>query len=202
MQNLPSHRQFLTSLIENLSTGQPQPAAINREPPHLIPPDRRQLLLTLHVLFPSLLLPALDLLDRRLVTHIRNPDAPGSAPLQLYVVRSLGTTLGRRRRDAGYTARSYVVRLGPWNCSCASFALDAFPPGGEISSGNSERAEQGCAWFGGMSRDGLEGVRVDVPCCKHLLACLLAERWNDLLGGYVESKEVSREEMAGIVAGG
>jgi hypothetical protein len=201
MQNLPSHRQFLTSLIESLSTGQSQPA-INQEQPHLIPPDRRQLLLTLHVLFPSLLLPALDLLDRRLVTHIRNPDAPGSAALQLYAVKSLATTLSRRRRDAEYTARSYVVRLEAWNCSCASFALDAFPPGEEISSGNSERREQGSAWFGGMSLDGLEGFRADVPCCKHLLACLLAERWNNLLGGYIESKVVSREEMAGIVAGG
>lgn len=33
--------------------------------------------------------------------------------------------------------------------------------------------------------------------CKHLLACVLAER----IGGYVEEREVVREEMAGWAAG-
>jgi hypothetical protein len=51
--------------------------------------------------------------------------------------------------------------------------------------------------FGGSSFDGREGE--GVPVCKHLVACLLGERW-DLLGGYVREREVSREEMGG--AGG
>jgi len=39
-----------------------------------------------------------------------------------------------------------------------------------------------------------------VPVCKHLLACLLAERWEAALGGYVIERRVGREEMAGIAA--
>ena len=40
----------------------------------------------------------------------------------------------------------------------------------------------------------------EVPLCKHLLASLLAERW-DVIGGLVEEREVGREEMAGWAAG-
>ncbi|KAF7959996.1 hypothetical protein EAE96_001597 [Botrytis aclada] len=38
-----------------------------------------------------------------------------------------------------------------------------------------------------------------VPICKHLLACLLVERWGDVLGMYVRERVVGREEMAGLV---
>lgn len=60
--------------------------------------------------------------------------------------------------------------------------------------------------FGGMSLDtknhgGGEGAdSPPPPLCKHLLACLLAERWNEALGRYVVERQVSKEEMAGIVA--
>jgi len=40
----------------------------------------------------------------------------------------------------------------------------------------------------------------DVPMCKHLLACVLAER-GGMFGGYVKTKEVSVEELAGWAAG-
>jgi len=36
----------------------------------------------------------------------------------------------------------------------------------------------------------------DVPLCKHLLACVLVERWRG-----VEERVVGREEMAGWAAG-
>jgi hypothetical protein len=60
----------------------------------------------------------------------------------------------------------------------------------------------GAEWsFGGMSLDGIEaGAGEGVPVCKHLLACLLAERWGTALGQYVAEREVVKEEMAGIVA--
>jgi hypothetical protein len=60
----------------------------------------------------------------------------------------------------------------------------------------------GAEWsFGGMSLDGIEaGAGEGVPVCKHLLACLLAERWGTALGQYVVERKVAREEMAGIVA--
>lgn len=47
---------------------------------------------------------------------------------------------------------------------------------------------------------GLLLVGEDVPLCKHLLASLLAERW-DMIGEMVEERVVGREEMAGWAAG-
>lgn len=49
--------------------------------------------------------------------------------------------------------------------------------------------------FGGMGivREG-EGV----PVCKHLLACVLGERWEGVMGGFVNVRRVGREEMAGL----
>lgn len=41
-----------------------------------------------------------------------------------------------------------------------------------------------------------------MPCCKHLMACVLAERWEGVLGGYVKQMRVGREEMAGLGADG
>ena len=52
--------------------------------------------------------------------------------------------------------------------------------------------------FGGSSNDGKDGGNGGVPCCKHLLACLLGERWKGVLGGYVKERVVGREEMAGL----
>jgi hypothetical protein len=37
------------------------------------------------------------------------------------------------------------------------------------------------------------------PCCKHLLACVLAERWASGLGRYVHEQRVSLEEAAGLI---
>lgn len=52
--------------------------------------------------------------------------------------------------------------------------------------------------FGGLSKDGKDGAG-GVPCCKHLLACVLAEKWSEVLGGYIEERLVGREEGAGLV---
>jgi coproporphyrinogen III oxidase len=149
--------------------------------------------------FPNLLLPALDLLDRRLVSIIRAPAGDG-VERKVFIVKSLATTLlTRRPRDANSsTARSYLVDTGAWNCSCASFAFDAFPVTTDEGGGNVN--QQDCS-FGGVSLNGIAGRGEDVPCCKHLLACLLAERWETVLGAHVEHKETSKEELAGIIAG-
>jgi hypothetical protein len=53
------------------------------------------------------------------------------------------------------------------------------------------------SWSGGLS---LDGMTEDMPCCKHLLACLLAERWAVEHQDYVVTRHVTREELAGIVA--
>ena len=86
----------------------------------------------------------------------------------------------------------YIVRLGPWNCSCAAFAFSAFPGAASSLVFDAEEHEAdedgdlgdgepgGEKWqFGGVSRDGLGG---GVPCCKHILACVLAERMAEWVG--------------------
>ena len=119
----------------------------------------------------------------------------------------------------------YTVRLGAWNCSCAAFAFASFPANsvypskspwtldvgheedvdldGSGEESNEEGGEEGKWEFGGMSRDG-NGAEAGgggggggVPCCKHLLACVLGERWG-VLREYVKERIVSKEEMAGL----
>jgi hypothetical protein len=109
------------------------------------------------------------------------------------------------------------VRLTAWNCSCAAFAFSAFPASTSgpfsprfedatsASASLGARDAQGTDsdWeFGGLSSNGTAGHGDGVPCCKHLLACLLAERWEGGLGGYIRQMRVGREEMAGLGADG
>ncbi|KAI4866398.1 hypothetical protein F4820DRAFT_416969 [Hypoxylon rubiginosum] len=271
---VPTHRQFLTSLIDSL-TSIPVPAPsssppapnVEGNPLKLVPPACRPLFTTLYALYPLILLPALDLLDRRLAAHVSvrpqqqdttaqtetgarpgpqlgpacdndkegNKEESGvatgsyssasgnrcSSSNSYYVVRSAQPQQTRRHgwgSNASPSGPSYIVRLDAWNCTCAAFAFAAFPREDnqqhsyviEPSSSTSrkrgvkeERVEgQSEKWeFGALSVDGREGSGIaGVPCCKHLLACLLAERWNGLLGGYVEERIVGREESVGLVA--
>ncbi|KAI0001553.1 hypothetical protein F4779DRAFT_635387 [Xylariaceae sp. FL0662B] len=289
---LPPPRDLLTSLINTLtSIPAPAPASSTAgpgpgpgtsapNPLRLIPATHRLILTTLHVLYPSTLLPALDLLDRRLVTRVRVVDTastttttttgtpppapappPGDAATAIEAEACMGTgertgvrektgqRLGEgvsntyylvhsaqppsRRRfpatsasistSASASGRLYVVRPRAWNCSCAAFAFAAFPRDGDershkiegapppprhfSSTGEEKEGEgegqgqgQGGWEFGGLSADGVDGSGIrGVPCCKHLLACVLAERWGGLLGGYVEERVVGREEGAGLL---
>lgn len=287
-------------------------------PLRLIGPAHRSLFTTLHVLFPSLLLPALDLLDRGLVTCLVMEDHGTSAgagqdgrvdnnvdvdvemrdgngdrdrdrngmedmgqapPAPIYLVRSAAQKPTRRPYGGGgggggggkggdatpTTGASYVVQTTAWNCTCAAFAFSAFPPlagssslllslgpegpGGAKARGGREGKGEGRVvgdvddvgddarpgqrtattgdgqeeeeeeeegevnedWgsgrqFGGLSFDGRDYGRLDgdgegvPPCCKHLLACVLAEWWGATLGRYMVRRTVGREEMAGIFA--
>ncbi|KAH6969875.1 hypothetical protein DER45DRAFT_67882 [Fusarium avenaceum] len=220
MEPLPSHRQMITALIRSVSNIAPSisPDIISptqppraAQPPTLsplqaIPTSQRPLLLTLHVLFPNLLLPALDLLDRGLVTRlVRNQelqDGSSSDKIKndVFLVRSLATTLSRRARDFGLsTSKRYVVHLSAWNCSCGSFTVDAFPSH-HVNTTDQVRQlpSQEEEWtFGGFGSDSQGDTP---PCCKHLLACLLVDKWPMMLGMYVEDRAVSRDDMAGIVA--
>jgi hypothetical protein len=104
------------------------------------------------------------------------------------------------------------VRLAAWNCSCAAFAFSAFPastsgpftPSYEDSApGARDAVNTDLEWeFGGLSSDGKAGQGGGVPCCKHLMACVLAERWEAVIGSYVKQMRVGREEMAGLGADG
>lgn len=279
---LPTPRALLTSLINTLSSfspatpiSGPQPGP-SPNPLKFLPTQARPLLATLHTLYPNVLLPALDLLDRRLVTRIipvhngnvaataapvqqdvrLGDEAEGAMPEEgnkthqeanfFYLVRSAQQPSRRGRRAVEALAEggagagpTYVVQTRAWNCSCAAFAFSAFPAEGDApvyriysssSSSSGRRSDALYGWssdkrrqqehaerqnddawdFGSMSRDGLvpeedgDGVGVGtggVPCCKHLLACVLAERWQDVMGGYVGERQAGKEEAAGLVAG-
>lgn len=126
----------------------------------------------------------------------------------IFLVRSIASTMTRRGRDTSSSTSSssqrYVVHLGAWNCSCASFALDAFPAHPVLAPGQHDDAaasDADAGWsFGGVGLDGVGSSAGDVPCCKHLLACLLAEMWPVMLARFVEDRRVTKEEMAGIAA--
>jgi len=298
VHNLPSQRELLTSIITSISRislpapGRPdrgnqqdevqserRPAegVLSTNPLRLVPPADRRLFTTLHVLFPSLLLPALDLLDRGLVVRVvldrpggaseQNPDG-GNEPAGLFrggteadasAAPALGSEAPMRKEAPSFFAvrsappsrprrgyggststtagggREYVVHLAAWNCTCAAFGFAAAGPparptlaaaadGGHEGGGtglqdDNPPADDGVdgdvsGWqFGGLSLDGVPGTGVaegdtededdaggGVPCCKHLLACVLADRWEAALGRYVVVRRASREEMAGIMA--
>lgn len=230
MESLPSHRQLVTTLMASISdiapstsageatSSQPPPPAQppSTSPLQAIPPPQRPLLLTLHVLFPNLLLPALDLLDRGLITRLARKysttaqdgnggvepvsgdlSASGKPRDDIFIVRSLASTLSRRTRDSTLSSKRYIVHLDAWNCSCASFTFDAFPSHPVPATEQAECPSRDEWSFGGLSLNPSSDVP---PCCKHLLACLLVNKWPAILGQYVEEREISREEMAGIVA--
>ena len=150
--------------------------------------------------------------------HTATTTAPEPSNLNtIYYVRSAQHRPSRFSTSYD-TLATYQVRLLGWNCSCPAFAFAAFPAGQTAplvpldTSAHSveshqlydpaQRAEdrtkeEGMEWiFGGMSLgDGMP------PVCKHLLACVLAERCKGLFGGLVEERDVSVEEAAGWAAG-
>jgi hypothetical protein len=197
---LPTPRALLTSILNSLPAAAP---TTQTNPPcnplHTLSSAHKSLLTTLHVLFPPpTLLQALDLLDRGLVTRIvcaQSPDSstpsPTTAAPAVYLVRS-----SQPRPRFSSAGPAYAVRLEAWNCSCAAFAFVAFPGTGSARDSRDENALGNAGWVvGGRS------LGRDVPVCKHLLACVLAERWEGVVGGYVKERKVGREEMAGIGAG-
>ncbi|PVI01992.1 hypothetical protein DM02DRAFT_613302 [Periconia macrospinosa] len=129
---------------------------------------------------------------------------------------------------AAYEANNtwYQVRLGAWNCSCPAFAFSAFPPSparvsnthvataGVVSSSTSwdagvvggrrrhENHGGPAGWmFGGLSLQDGSDTSAAAPVCKHLLACVLAERCEGLFGAFVVDRVVGVEEAAGWAAG-
>lgn len=306
---LPTPRQLLTAILNQISEI-PAPTAPDpgnapaqkssvitrtdsfperaRDPPtnplRLVDARHRPLFTTLHVLFPSLLLPALDLLDRGLVTRLMCPGEAAAAvfiggsriahegdgshetqhddgeasqardstaespppppPSSVYLVRSAQKPARRPYGGAGdaptatcapatataggsSSQRTYVVHTAAWNCTCAAFAFTAFPPlagapsllgpahgkpedavsavtimdyGEEEEEAAEGKGARGPWQFGGLSFDGCTSAGGVPPCCKHLLACVLAERWECGLGRYMVQRELGREEMAGVFA--
>ncbi|KAL7929127.1 hypothetical protein V8C35DRAFT_316304 [Trichoderma chlorosporum] len=250
-QRLPSHNQLFAALLPpsplpGLSiisdfADNPAAAEIVRETPSSAGDSNwRRQLLTLHVIFPSLLLPALDLLDRGLVTRLlvaneshnaleraaslvppisiengipQNIDkhcesvVPDSwqatgcrEQICMYTVQSAASNTTRRKRHAPQTAKVYVVHLDAWSCSCGGFALDAYSHYDVAN--NSEKLQNSAppGWAGNWGLDRLASLE-DFPCCKHLLACLLAEKWRNAPGGQVHDRYTTKEELAAIIGG-
>lgn len=307
--SLPTPQQLLTSLLDTIAaipapdaephrqkqasinspaSSKPVGGILKRPGPpppsnllKLLDPSHRKYFLTLHVLFPSLLLPALDLLDRGLVSRLALPPhkdhedgdagnlggmttdedtrlppaaiAPAAnksfqRTSQVYHVRSAvqrkifkrgggggggggggrleeaslveeGGSVQNHSSSSSSISKFYIIHTTAWNCTCAAFAFAAFPPlpSEDVAAslldlnvsaaatadddGENDGMTDEQPRFGGLSfsNDGVEGTGMP-PCCKHLLACVLAERWGAVLGRYVTERSVTREEMAGIFA--
>ena len=225
---LPTTRSFITSLFANLSKLPAPPDSTQISNPLLSADSQtKSLFLTLHCLFPNEFLPALDLLDRSLVTrfHISPPNYPAEAPTDttspqadgageedrgaaqnvVYYVRSSQPSFraARHQISASAAGLSYEVRLGGWNCSCPAFTFSA------INALHDDRAATEGVQRGPLSGQGNGGELWSfgglslgggaMPVCKHLLACALVEKCQ-ALKGHVEERVVSREEAAAWAA--
>ncbi|KAI9880479.1 MAG: hypothetical protein M1830_002831 [Pleopsidium flavum] len=217
---LPSPRTLLTSLFSNLPSSLSNPAKAPNTSNILKdgPPATKRLFLTLHCLFPNEFLPALDLLDRQLITRttigalgdendrVTIDDTRASENVVYYVRSSQPTRASRYQSTAALGgATSYEVRLEAWNCSCPAFTFSAFSnvaiDRGVTDYSKEEEEEdednvQGQEWRVGGLMVGKDGM----PVCKHLLACVLVERCG-LLSGFREEKVIGRAEAAGLGAG-
>lgn len=219
---LPTPQVFLSSLL--LASA---PTAATASSYSILPLDdplARSLLLTLHCLFSADLLPALDLLDRRLVTRFvlapseaKETEIEGeefgeeeeggarkrekrAAAVVYYVRSSQNTYRSRARGDAGM-AHHYEVRLRGWSCTCPAFTFASFASferndAESDNDGDEDGYVHTRQFFGGL----LMGHGRDVPVCKHLLACLLVERGGEF-ERFVEESEVGGDELAGWAAG-
>jgi hypothetical protein len=221
---LLSTRQLLTALITTIATSTHNERG-NANPLSDASPNTKSALLTLHTLFPNDLLPALDLLDRGLVTRfVLAPDSSigtaentQSVPVEsekqverketvAYYVRTAQKPSSRSRAAAAQAATSYEVHLTAWSCSCPTFAFAAFPanPAADedaATGGDGTEDHAGEDWFqetkwrfAGLTRG------TDVPACKHLLACMIAERCVGF-ERLVEERDVGVDEVAGWAAG-
>ena len=153
---LPHPHVFITSMISQLARIDPTPAGTIQSLSTLHRQDLKSakaIFTTLHFLFPHELLPALDLLDRKLVTQLLIMRSAGSdqgtavpvpadsttptvatqqPPLEIFYLQSASATASssktntRYRRVYNTTGTYYEVRLDAWNCTCPAFAYSAF----------------------------------------------------------------------------
>ncbi|KAI9754305.1 MAG: tRNA methyltransferase, has a role in tRNA modification [Chaenotheca gracillima] len=211
---LPSPRAVVSSLFTQLASTQSGPVQQHR-PPSTNPlkdlaPNARRIFVTLHCGFPNEFLPALDLLDRRLVTRLAytpksdDVDIVGTGASRdgnnVYYVTS-SQSASKWRHQSVSTGASYEVRLKPWHCSCPAFAFAAFS---SVSVEHDSLTEHHLWRTDGLTDRAVGGLTPgeDIPpVCKHLLACYLAEECGGLFAGYVEKRNATKEEMMGWAAG-
>ena len=220
---LPTTRVLIASIFDSLHSTAPPFSFIPSNPLLTATESAKSLFVTLHCLFPTELLPALDLLDRKLVSRLVYHPTPAAWPpieggsensaearsiavqaveekdRKIYYVRSaqLSRSTSRYQSIPG-SAKSYEVRLDAWNCSCAAFTFSAFNGIGISVQGHgdgTDLTDRREPWFGGLMR-----AEDRIPVCKHLLACVLIERCG-VLRESVEERTVGQEEAAGWAAG-
>lgn len=183
-------RQAVSALVSAIATASIGSQSAN--PLRDASPEVRNLFLTLYALYEKELLPALDLLDRGLVTRLK----VSNANLRLLLVRS--AQQHNTRNSACEHVNYYEVRLDAWSCSCPAFTFSAFPAARQHSVEPSARSDSAAngkdCLFGGLSRG------TDLPICKHLLACALVEHGH-MFAHLVDERDVSAEEIAGWAAG-
>ncbi|MCJ1299844.1 hypothetical protein MMC08_002638 [Hypocenomyce scalaris] len=211
--NLPTSRAFITSLFAQLSRlSLPTSGTLSSNLLNDALPETKNLFLTLHCLFPNELLPALDLLDRQLVTRLVISCPPldttsgqeGNGDNVIYYVRSSQPTRGSRYTAAG--GSSYEVRLRAWNCNCPAFTFSVVNAMEENYGHKEDDVDVDEGDGGAIDAEpvstlgGLMFEQEAVPLCKHLLACFLPEKCR-ALSGFVEEKVVGWEEAAGWAAG-
>lgn len=243
----PTSRTFFTDLLSTLpNPSSPETPGIDSRQALGLNTAQKPILLTLHAIFPRLLLPALDLLDRNLITRLvldksvndtlKNTGGvepslsrdglkiPSEKQRVVYYVKSNAhnSKSSRYGRHADALETNYEVRIQAWNCSCAAFAFAAFSGAAawapdypsyddHVGYGHREEDEEmldapendeeaGRTRDGKLQWGGLMQGQGEVPLCKHLLACVLSERW-DVAGSMVEGRNIGREEMAGWAAG-
>ncbi|KAJ5216774.1 hypothetical protein N7468_009782 [Penicillium chermesinum] len=177
----------------------------------------KSLMLTLHCLFPNDLLPALDILDRRLVRRLVRADRtmadqrPRTEDTEdIFLVMSASSIPQPGASSTTHVPeKGYEVRLDAWNCTCPTFTLSAFRDLQTRASLPVESPSNPDMWwdqdeprrypFGGTLACAID--LASPPVCKHVLASLLFAR-SPQLGGRGENLcLVSAEELAGWCAG-
>ncbi|KAF7517815.1 hypothetical protein PCG10_000827 [Penicillium crustosum] len=162
----------------------------------------KPLMLTLHCLFPNDFLPALDILDRKLVRRIVRSDQSATSlekPQDIFIVISASAPPSLPGSSVSQE-KGYEVRLSAWNCSCPTFTLSAYRDSQIPANHSTNELNQLAYSFGGTLACGT--ARVSPPTCKHILACILYTRCPELFGVDGDGKfTVSKEEMAGWCAG-
>lgn len=153
--------------------------------------------------------------------HLPHPTSNPKPPqkITIYQVRSSQPSKWNSSHAATRGIRTsentYTVHLSAWNCTCAAFTYSAFPASSSSSSSS-------CPWtnnptsssFSPYTSDSYSKKEVEeeiwnyggptkssdsqIPICKHLLACLLGERWGNVLRTYIWERVVGRDEMGGL----
>lgn len=179
----------------------------------------RSIFLTLHFLFPHELLPALDILDRKLVRQLivaKSDQSSANIDEVYYVQSASAVTDPVNRRSATKSSRFrsstwhatktlYEVRLDSWNCTCAAFSqshMRTMLEGLSIDTLSKGMVQEETSFppstpFGGT----LIQQYLDTPTCKHILAVFLATSAPTLFGIGVQVRNISVEELAGWAAG-